>query len=236
MALAGGQHLLVAEDRPEPVVAGHVGRGENPRDPRDLQGLGHVDRDDPRMGQRAADELHHQLVAGGRDVVEIDRLPGHVRRDDSWGIGRPIERSSAGSGSAGIGRVPIGSDPAWPFAWQPSSAVSPSSSLRSAPIASLIEFQQDILGDLEAEVAGAADVRDRLDLGPGKPARLAESRLGERPPGQERLGPGQSAGGRADARVRDRGRGDRLAVPARSGRPRGRSRRPSPSAWRSCTA
>ena len=66
------------EDRAEVVVARHVGRGEHGRDPLDLRGLADIEGDDPRMGQRAADELDQELVAKRRQIVEIHRLAGDV--------------------------------------------------------------------------------------------------------------------------------------------------------------
>ncbi len=104
MALVCGQQLLVVEDRAEVVVTRHVGRGEHGRDSLDLRGGRNVESDDPRMGQRAADELDQELVAKGRKIVEIHRLardvslgrlvgnrPGATSRLDASGPRAPAE-------------------------------------------------------------------------------------------------------------------------------------------------
>ncbi len=81
-----GQQFLVVENRPEGVVAGHVGVGEHGRDPLDPGRGGRVDLADLTVRDGAADELDEQLVPRRRDVVDERRgardvLAGRVDRD-----------------------------------------------------------------------------------------------------------------------------------------------------------
>ena len=67
----------------------------------------------------------------------------------------------------------------------------------------MIEFQQNVLGYLQAKLPAGADIRNRLDLGPSSPARFAKGRLAEGPPDQESLGLRQPAGLWANSRISD---------------------------------
>ena len=78
----------------------------------------------------------------------------------------------------------------------------------------MVELEQDILGELQAIFAAAADVGDRLDLGPRVLAGLAKRRLGERLSDQEALGlpqPRSRSGRPPRKRWRPRGSGRRAA-------------------------
>ena len=103
MALARGQHLLVVEDRAEPVVAGHVGRGEHARDPLDLA------RPRPRRSRRSA----HGPSGCRRTPPAARRGSGGMSSRytawpvtwacaDSWGIG-PADQDA---GIGGLGSRP----------------------------------------------------------------------------------------------------------------------------------
>ena len=77
--LVGGEHGLgVVGERGHPgqVALGHHLAGEHQPDARDLPGLRGVDRDDARVRQRAAQDLHVQH-AGQVDVVDVVAATAH---------------------------------------------------------------------------------------------------------------------------------------------------------------
>ena len=79
----------------------------------------------------------------------------------------------------------------------------------------MIELDQDVLGELQAELARAADVGDRLDLGAGHrfPPREMSPPTNGRPARNASVAR-QPEHGRPDAAIGDRGRLDPFAVPA----------------------
>ena len=67
----------LAHDGELVVQVGEVVRGHDGEHAGDLQGLARVDRLDPRMGVRAADDLAVRHVRQ-LDVGRVDRLAGHL--------------------------------------------------------------------------------------------------------------------------------------------------------------
>ena len=200
MALVRGQQLLVVEDRAEMVVARHVGRREHRRDPLDLR------------------------AAAATSIATIRPCA----------IGLPTNSTSSSLRNGGISSRYT----AWPVTWalrrlvsdrrrrpavtgrrdrrhaptdRPRPCRSRYTAARSGRL--VIELEQDVLGELQAERRASRGRRKSARPRPGRASRLAKGLLGERPAGQKRLGPRQSERRRADAAVRDRRRVDQIAPP-----------------------
>ena len=82
-------------DRAETVVTGNIGRGEDSSNASRLSRVGHVDRNDARMCERAAHELDQQLVPVWRQVVEIHGGARDVSASRSRGVSACRHRDRA---------------------------------------------------------------------------------------------------------------------------------------------
>lgn len=86
ITLSRSQQLLIVKDRAKMVVTGHIGRGEDGCDSLDFRGHRDVERNNPPMRQRTADEFDQQLIAKRRKIIEIDSLARDV------GFGRLVSK------------------------------------------------------------------------------------------------------------------------------------------------
>ena len=94
------QRLLVLGPRDDAVVLGQILAGDDRVDPRHRERRGGVDRADAGVGVGAAQELRVEH-AGQRDVVGVDRAPGHLRQafDLAVALADDVELAPRGPGA-----------------------------------------------------------------------------------------------------------------------------------------